>query len=162
MNWEAIGAVAELVGAIGVIASLAYLASQIRQNTNAMRGTAHESSVSRNTAFTIAVGTSAQVSEVLTRGHRAYESLTNAERAQYAHLMGAMLLGAETTFHQHKRGNLEEEIWERSIQTILYYAVFSGFRTHWKKARAGYTPEFRAIIDAEISKASSALDAPFA
>ena len=30
MNWEAIGAVGEIVGALGVISSLAYLASQIR------------------------------------------------------------------------------------------------------------------------------------
>lgn len=33
MNWEAIGAIAEGVGAIGVIATLGYLANQIHQNT---------------------------------------------------------------------------------------------------------------------------------
>jgi hypothetical protein len=32
MNWDAIGAIAELLGAIGVIASLVYLATQIRQS----------------------------------------------------------------------------------------------------------------------------------
>ena len=33
MNWEAIGVVAEVVGAAGVIITLVYLAIQIRQNT---------------------------------------------------------------------------------------------------------------------------------
>ncbi len=33
MNWEAIGAIGELIGAIGVILTLGYLAFQIRQNT---------------------------------------------------------------------------------------------------------------------------------
>ncbi len=33
MNWEAIGAIGELLGAAGVIATLGYLAFQIRQNT---------------------------------------------------------------------------------------------------------------------------------
>jgi hypothetical protein len=42
MNWDAIGAVAELLGAAGVIVSLGYLAIQIRQNTAALRGNAHE------------------------------------------------------------------------------------------------------------------------
>ena len=37
MNWDAIGAVAELVGAIGVIGSLVYLAAQIRQSAKAQR-----------------------------------------------------------------------------------------------------------------------------
>ena len=34
MNWEAIGAIAELIAAIGVIASLIYLAKQINANSN--------------------------------------------------------------------------------------------------------------------------------
>lgn len=33
MNWDAISTIAEIVGATGVIASLVYLAIQIRQNT---------------------------------------------------------------------------------------------------------------------------------
>jgi hypothetical protein len=36
MNWDAIGAIAELLGAVGVIASLVYLATQIRQSREQM------------------------------------------------------------------------------------------------------------------------------
>ncbi len=39
MNWDAVGAVAELAGAGGVILSLVYLAVQIRQNTKQMERT---------------------------------------------------------------------------------------------------------------------------
>ena len=38
MNWESIGAIGEVLGAIGVIATLLYLSVQIRQNTRAMHG----------------------------------------------------------------------------------------------------------------------------
>jgi hypothetical protein len=37
MNWEAVGAIAELLGAIGVIASLVYLAIQIRMSRSVVR-----------------------------------------------------------------------------------------------------------------------------
>ncbi len=37
MNWEAIGAIGEVVGGIGVIVTLGYLAVQIRQNTGQLR-----------------------------------------------------------------------------------------------------------------------------
>jgi len=37
MNWDAIGATAELLGAVGVIASLVYLATQIRQSRDQIR-----------------------------------------------------------------------------------------------------------------------------
>ena len=39
MNWEAIGAIAELTGALAVFLTLVYLAVQIRQNTKALQGT---------------------------------------------------------------------------------------------------------------------------
>jgi hypothetical protein len=37
MNWEAIGAVGEIAGALAVIMSLLYLASQIRENNKSTR-----------------------------------------------------------------------------------------------------------------------------
>jgi hypothetical protein len=33
MNWEAVAAIGDLIGAVGVIVTLAYLAVQIRRNT---------------------------------------------------------------------------------------------------------------------------------
>jgi hypothetical protein len=40
MNWEALGSISALLGAIGVIATLIYLAIQIRQNNNQFRDAA--------------------------------------------------------------------------------------------------------------------------
>ena len=40
MSWEAVGAVGDLVGGIGVIVSIAYLAVQVRANTRATKGSA--------------------------------------------------------------------------------------------------------------------------
>ena len=37
MNWDAIGAIAELMATIGAIAALVYLALQLKHNTEALR-----------------------------------------------------------------------------------------------------------------------------
>ena len=37
MNWEAIGAIGEIIGAVAVVVTLAYLAIQIRNNTQIAR-----------------------------------------------------------------------------------------------------------------------------
>ena len=42
LNWEAIGAIGEILGATAVFASLIYLASQIRQNTRTARSTTRQ------------------------------------------------------------------------------------------------------------------------
>ena len=41
MDWEAIGAVGEILGALGVIASLLYLALQISQSNKVTRATTY-------------------------------------------------------------------------------------------------------------------------
>lgn len=38
MNWDALSAIGELLGAAGVIVTLIYLSMQVRQNTRAIRG----------------------------------------------------------------------------------------------------------------------------
>jgi hypothetical protein len=40
VNWEALGAIANLLAAIGVIATLTYLSIEIRQNNKQLRGAA--------------------------------------------------------------------------------------------------------------------------
>ena len=43
MNWDALGSIGEIVGAIAVVSTLAYLSVQIRQGTKAARiQTAHD------------------------------------------------------------------------------------------------------------------------
>ena len=37
MNWEAIGAIGEIIGAIAVLLTIIYLADQIKQNTKAVK-----------------------------------------------------------------------------------------------------------------------------
>jgi hypothetical protein len=49
MNWEAIGAIAEVLAATGVIASIVYLAIQIRDNTRTNRVTARQNTTKQFT-----------------------------------------------------------------------------------------------------------------
>ena len=43
MNWDAIGAVGEIIGALAVVFSIAYLAIQIRQNAKSLQSTVEQS-----------------------------------------------------------------------------------------------------------------------
>jgi hypothetical protein len=43
MNWEALGAIGETVGAVAVVVTLGYLAVQIRRNTRWLRASIADS-----------------------------------------------------------------------------------------------------------------------
>ena len=51
VNWEQLGAIGELVSGIAVLATLLYLAIQIRQAKNLMLSSAHQNRTDRNIAL---------------------------------------------------------------------------------------------------------------
>ena len=48
MNWEAIGAIGDAAGAIGVIVTLIYLAAQIRQSNDLLRSESRQALVAND------------------------------------------------------------------------------------------------------------------
>jgi hypothetical protein len=72
MNWDAIGALAELAGALGVIASLVYLAIQIRQNTRSAREAAWHSVLRDLQQFRSLIAQDPEVARVYRDGLRDY------------------------------------------------------------------------------------------
>ena len=82
MNWEAIGAVGEIVGAIAVIATLAYLAIQVRQGTNSVQGAAELEASKQFTDWHARITNSLELRTVWDKG-AAGENLNDAERVQY-------------------------------------------------------------------------------
>ena len=51
MNWDAIGAVGEILGAAAVVLSLVYLATQIRQGTSATRTATRDAAMAQSLSF---------------------------------------------------------------------------------------------------------------
>ena len=95
MNWEAVGAMAELAGAIGVILSLIYLALQIRPTTRTLQGSTvqsmHDSAVQR----LLAVANNDNLADRYLKGMQDPSSLHGRERLQLDQFLQAMLRGFE-------------------------------------------------------------------
>ena len=90
VNWEAIGALAELAGALGVIASLIYLSVQIRSNTKQLKFAAMQSvGESIDRAFDPIY--SEPCLSIWSKGHHDLASLSPAESTAFSNLMGRQL-----------------------------------------------------------------------
>ena len=80
MNWDALGAIGELVGAIAVVVTLAYLAFQIRQNNNLASGAAQRELMS---GFQENLDRVRSDTKLFARGLRDFENLSNAEKTEF-------------------------------------------------------------------------------
>ena len=100
MNWDAIGAVAETLGAIGVIATLAYLAVQIRQNSRELSSSSRRATQSSIFAQNLQAAENPELVALLMKGMNNYSELAPEERARFHYYW-------QTTFITYQEAFLE-------------------------------------------------------
>ena len=146
MNWEAVSAIAEVLGAIAVVVSLVYLALQIRaQNLEARVAAMHEISVGfRDSISTFA---NPQMAELFTRSNKSELSLTDAEMLQLVVGIQRIFRVWEEAYGQHLQGRLDGDIWEAMIRQYSSYLAAPGFQRVWELRRSYYNNEFRKFVD---------------
>src|SRR5215471_12958793 len=81
INWEALGAVANVLAAVGVIATLIYLSIQIRQNTKAVRSSSIQNLVQNFSTTAQAAVENEHIIPLLLKGNAGVDALTEVERA---------------------------------------------------------------------------------
>jgi hypothetical protein len=147
MNWEAVGASAETLGALAVIISLLYLASQVRQNTVESRFSRYDTFV-RNIAD---VRRSILQNETLSRVwevglHRPTE-LTEVEAAQLRLLLYNATQCIESLHLQLTQSGLDKEIWSRQTPMIARVLGSPGGRAWWDIYRDEFDKSFALAAD---------------
>ena len=150
MNWEAIGAVGEVLGAIGVIVTLAYLAVQIRRNTTAMRAESSRSSAQATGAASIAIAQDGELARIFNQGLHDQSSLTPEERTRFAFLLGTIIAPASTSYNEVALGVIPEEWLDNQRDTLRRFLHQPGGAEWWSQFKGGFPPPFREFVDREI------------
>jgi hypothetical protein len=152
MNWEAIGAVGEVVGAAGVIISLLYLAVQIRGDARAKRAaTTHDLSVATADAL-LAIANNPGLAEVYFRGIHDHASLDGAELPRFSALLGFMCRGWEDEFFQWREGHFDSRLWRGFDAAIDDFFAFPGVQTWWRTRSHWYSEPFQSLVEGKISE----------
>jgi len=152
MNWDAVGAIAELVGAAGVVASLVYLTSQIRNNSRSVEAaTSHSIARARN-EINMTLATHPELSDLLLRGKDDYSALQPEERQRYNAYMHGMLNTFEDSYVQYSKGFASRESWEESIAFLSRVLAQPGMDRWWRDHGHGLSVAFREEVDSAIRR----------
>lgn len=147
MNWDALGAIGELVGAIAVVATLAYLAVQVRQNNKLSRATAVQIVSQQNLEFLGMLATNPDLRELWIEGAEDYDKL-DARAKQGFYFVAQMLLRLFEEQHQLRtQGALPDEMWEASNVTCVRMLSRPGPRQHWEDNKFIYNARYRQHVD---------------
>ena len=153
MNWEAIGAIGEVVGAVGVILSLLYLAIQIRGEARAKRASTVHDQSNAFRDFLHSIAADETLSEIYLRGLRNPEELDEAELVRFLSALGFLFRVFEEAFYHWNDGDLDEHVWHGFSAPIVDMLAYPGTVYYWQKRRHWYSAHFRALVEKEIAHA---------
>jgi hypothetical protein len=119
LNWDAIGAIAELLGAIGVIATLAYLAVQVRQNTSSLKSSTELESGRLWSELHSRMAHSPDMASIWDKGLTDDTLLSPGEKQKFIWFVAEYFFLVESLFKQKKLACLSEESWEGHELTVL-------------------------------------------
>ena len=148
MNWDAIGSIAEAAGAIGVIATLAYLAVQVRENSSWMQRQALDSVVDRFTTWGARVRDNPEIVDIYLRGAESFEGLSDVDQHRF-HLTKLEIVGAiETVFEYGNNGMIKAETPNAARRWLARELASPGSKEWWERfGRDSMSDDLGVMVD---------------
>ena len=147
MSWEAVGALAEFFGAVGVIATLVFLARQVQQNTRASRASTNRAISNQRNEINFRFGLDPAAVDLLMRGGQDRGDLEPRERLRHTLLLRAIIGFYEDTYVQFSEGMCDRETWELSKSALRPILAAPGVAAWWEENRELVRSGFRSEID---------------
>ena len=154
MNWDAIGAIAELLGAVGVIASLVYLATQIRQsreqmsqNTRVMRASAYQHFFGNLNETILKLADSPEWESAVRLGLADFACLGEEDAFRFNLWMAGVVHAFENAHYQYRVGMLDEERWQKHYADVRAFFERPGVVQWWRTTPPHLSPEFVALVE---------------
>lgn len=143
MNWEAIGAVGEIIGAVAVVVTLFYLALQIRQSTRMSRAQMTKDLLLASREAIMDVASNDRLAaiwaeirpfsdEAAARRHTFYQSFFRLYELQYS---------------LAKEGLVDERIATSFMLVVRMFAATNHFDSYWEGARKEFHEDFALYVD---------------
>ena len=146
MNWDALGALAEMVGAGAVVLSLLYLAMQVRESLRQARFDATRELSTRIADASLAVAQSRDVAKMFLHGASKFEDLDEVDQVRFRGLMNALFRGFEQQFLLWRAGAIDQEGWHTVEGIIHDFTTLPGVREYLVHRAPWYSRAFREYL----------------
>ncbi len=150
MDWEAVSAIAGLLGAIGVIITLIYLSAQIKQNNKQLRGEATTAVYEYQRTLIEMLSTNTELYKIALRGNEDLNALTEWEKQRFT-LWCVNETGMWEMCHKlYKQGALDEELYYGKAKYWLQLHSSPGRREWWHMHAVLISNEFYKDISIQL------------
>ncbi len=159
MSIEEWAAIAEIVGAVAVVASLVYLAVQIRQNTHELSMSqkstelaAFERNVKSGNRIREIFIINAEVMELYSRGIKSYADLSHGERLRFGMILGNIFSAMQGAYVRQLTYGNDPANFAGSKRRLDSLIKCRGVRELLRIDDPDWRPEFAELVQARLQK----------
>ncbi|MGR8949136.1 MAG: hypothetical protein ACU84Q_13895 [Gammaproteobacteria bacterium] len=153
MNWDAAGAIGEIVGAIAVVVTLLFLVRQLRQNTIALKLQSERASSDAIHNWSLTMMHPDVATAVSSSYFNEGDELKPYEMAATEHFSMSILIALQQDYFDWKRGYQSDELWASRAGLIEGVFASSYVRKWWATIGNRYVvPEFQDLVNEIIAR----------
>jgi hypothetical protein len=157
---QLLGNFGEFLGAMVVVASVIYLAIQVKHGTQSTRLAATQSFAEVDNAFVGVINLSKELPDVLHRGAKGLSELEGADVIRFMAFHDQVFVSAQATYLQWRSNTLDESLWN-----IIRHACFDllsqpGQQEWWQLRRHWFDENFRGYMDTAVDSGEGKLMHP--
>lgn len=154
MDWELVGAIGQVVAAVGLVPTLIYLAIQVREQNRAHRRASLDLLSTQWSEITRTVNESQEFAQIYLQGLQDLESLDSVSRLRFgAYLLRVFRYWDGVYFH-YSDGVMPAQHWlaiKRQMQDVIAYP---GVQAWWESRKHWYSDDFISLVSIIIKESS--------
>ncbi len=150
---QLLGNVGEFLGAMAVMVTLFYLATQIRQNTDSVKESNLRNQTDRSIGHSRFVTSTPGLMSVYLRAQKDPSQLTEEERWLFGTYLFSMCLDYQNQYRLYSR---TDDISKSMERNILYYLSQAGGKNWWKTGQRMLDEDFTAYVNGLLSESQAA------
>ena len=154
MSFEQLSYLAQIVASLAVVASLIFVAYQIKQNTGALQRNEHNSTMAQWTVIRMAIAGDRDLAELMTAGLHGERALDPADRLRLEQLLAEHAWAAFHIWDRTQRGIFPKGTFEATGGALLCGLLrTAGGETWWRSAKQiGFVPGFVLDVDTMLAR----------
>jgi hypothetical protein len=165
MNWDAVSAIAEVVGVIAIVVSLIYVSIQIKQNTKVARAATRQAISESTENLGVDLIGNGEIAEIFVK-HLSGKELSPVENLRLQARCYRDMQHWENIHYQFNEGLVSEDQWDGFRKNLISLLAIDAYREYWEHESFHYSDAFQAEIsailgDPQAEKASASITARF-
>ena len=154
MNWDAIGAIAEMLGSIAVIVTLILLVLQLRANSAMLRNSTMQYASNATSDWVANLAGNPELHQLYRAGLNDDSGLSREDRGRFDLVLFQAFTNLSTAHQLYLDGGIDDGKWNATVEQLGVLLRTRGGRRSWERQKSMFDTRFGDVVSGLMEEVS--------